>query len=228
MKRTKTLLTALLCLQLFVPVCFGIALALGWEFIITGTLPFFIFTTVGVLSLTVQLKNSGFVHGLATAIFPVSIINGLICLWVTQDLLVVPCVILQVLCCGYVFSTLSRKNWRRTLVKVFSTLLSIVLVLMCLLELFAGVMSRVTTVQEVSSPEGTYTAQLIDADYGATGGDTLVRVWDNSRTVYLPFSKLTPRHREIYRGDWGEFQDMTLSWQDDSTLMINERAYPVG
>lgn len=228
MKKSTIMMTALLLLQSFAPVCCGIALAMGWEFLVTGDLPFFAGSAILTVMLMLHMKKEGTDSRLAGLLFPLSVINGLVCLWVTRGVMGVPSVAIQVICCGNLFRELVPPSVWKKLAHVVSVLLVTALVLLSALELFVGAMSRVTVVREAESPEGTYTAQLIDADYGATGGDTLIWVYDNSRTVHLGPTCLTPAHQEVYRGNWGEFVDMTLSWQDDNTLLVNEKAYPVG
>lgn len=228
MKKQALLLSALLLLHGFVPVCYGITRAIGWEFLVNSELPFFLGMTILTTTVVVRLKGSQEPSVLAVILYPVSILNGLVCLWITKSLMGIPCVAVWVICCHTLFRELAPENFWRKLVSVVSGFLVAALVAMSGLTAFVGVMSRTTVVQEAESPEGTYTAQLIDADYGATGGDTLVKVWDNSRTVNLGLVRIAPEHQEVYRGNWGEFMDMTLSWQEDNILLINEKAYPIG
>lgn len=228
MKKQTALLSALLFLHGFVPVGYGIARAIGWEFLIHSELPFFLGLTIITLTVTVRLKWSKHPTALVVALYPVSIVNSVICLWITKSLMAIPCVAVFVICCGTLFRELAPVNIWRKLVSVLSVLLVLALIALSALTAFVGVMTRTTVVQQVDSPNRTYTAQLIDADHGATGGDTLVKVWDNSRTVHLWLVRFTPQHQEVYRGNWGEFMDITLSWRDDETLLINERAYPIG
>lgn len=228
MKKQTLLLSALLVLHSFTPVCWGIARAIGWEFLVSSELPFFLGLTIVTLTVTVRLKWSKHPTALVAVLYPVSILNGLICLWVTKSLMAIPCVAVCVVCCHTLFRELAPRNIWRKLTAFLSGLLVTALILLSALTAFVGVMTRTTMVQQVDSPEGTYTAQLIDADYGATGGDTLVKVWDNARTLNLGLVRFAPHHQEIYRGNWGEFMDMTLSWQDENTLLINEKAYPIG
>lgn len=228
MKNQRLLLSALLLFHGFVPVCYGIAQAVGWEILVKGELPLFLGLTILSVTVAVRLKTSQESSVLALVLYPVSILNGLVCLWITESLMGIPCMAVCVLCCFTLFRKLAPAHIWRKPVAVLSAFLVVVLIVLSALTAFVGMMSRVTVVQSADSPNGTYTAQLIDADYGATGGDTLVKVWDNSRTVKLGLVWLTPHHQEVYRGNWGAFMDMTLSWQNDSTLLINEKAYPIG
>lgn len=228
MKKQTVLLSALLFLHGFAPVGYGIARAIGWEFLIYSELPFFLGLTIITLTVTVRLKWSKHPTALVVALYPVSIVNSVICLWITKSLMAIPCVAVFVICCGTLFRELAPVNIWRKLVSVLSVLLVLALIVLSAVVVFADGFGYIEVIQQIDSPEGTYTAQLIEVNEGALGGATLVKIWDNARTVHLGPTCLTPAHQEAYRGDWGEFMDMTLSWQDDSTLLINERAYPIG
>lgn len=228
MKKQTALLSALLFLHGFAPIGYGIARASGWEFLINSEQPLFLGLTIVTLTATVRLKWSKDPTALVVVLYPMSILNGLVCLWITKSLMAIPCVAVWVICCGILFRELAPQNIWPKLTAFLSGLLVAALILMSGLTALVGVMTKTTVIQQVDSPNGTYTAQLIDADHGATGGDTLVKVWDNSRRVHLGLVWFTVKPREVYRGDWGRFKDMTLSWQDDETLVINKKAYPIG
>lgn len=75
-------------------------------------------------------------------------------------------------------------------------------------------------VDTVYSPDGSYRAELIDSNDGALGGDTVVKVYDE--TGILP-----RRPQTVYIGPWGEFEDMELYWKSDTVLCINGKAYEI-
>ena len=68
------------------------------------------------------------------------------------------------------------------------------------------------------SPNSVYLAEVIDADAGATGGSTLVKI---TRQKYFRKSRI------IYRGRWGEGERITLRWETDEILYINENKYVI-
>ena len=35
------------------------------------------------------------------------------------------------------------------------------------------------------------------------------------------------REYTVYSGDWGEFQDMEVSWRDGDTLLINDQVWEI-
>lgn len=78
-----------------------------------------------------------------------------------------------------------------------------------------------TIIEQVTSPDKSYTAILINSDQGALGGDTLVSIeYNNTKIIgYGYFEK------NLYIGEWREFETIDLKWKDDHTLLINEKVY---
>ncbi|MCH5251735.1 MAG: hypothetical protein J1F22_02065 [Lachnospiraceae bacterium] len=112
---------------------------------------------------------------------------------------------------------------------------------MILLFLFVGVFffvflfgdfGKTTVVKQLASPEGKYLAMVIDDDQGALGGSTLVEIagTDKMGTFYSPFGKFEKEARGnlIYEGEWGEFEDMEIYWEDEECLIINGKKYEAG
>ena len=70
-----------------------------------------------------------------------------------------------------------------------------------------------------TSPEGTYSIEVIDSDQGALGGDTVVVVYYEKPIVHLGIVKIMKDPESLYIGDWKE--DIRISWVDDDTVVIN-------
>ena len=75
--------------------------------------------------------------------------------------------------------------------------------------------------------DGRHYAELIDDDQGALGGNTIVNVYPRGK-LDLGLIRFCRRARNVYWGDWGEFNDMTIEWKDNDTLLINGKEYPAG
>lgn len=105
-------------------------------------------------------------------------------------------------------------------------LLSMPIAFILFLELFFDLGVN-TVVQEIESPDGTYLVQVIDSDQGALGGDTLVEVRRDDRTIDLLVVRLTKSPTCVYRGNWGEYKHMRIEWQDETTLLINGEIYHI-
>lgn len=223
MKKQNVLLLALLLIQLFYPVCLAIALVSGWEFALFSEPIFLLLLAALTIGLTVALYRieQPVPSALVLKLFPTSAVCGICTLLGTQSLLALPCVLCCCVCTGILFGFYTRKGIGRTLALGVSGLLIFFLVLSTPLDLFGDAMRKVTVMREVPSPDGTYTAKVIDADYGATGGDTLVRVYDNTRTINIGLGSFTPDNELGYRGEWGRWDELDIRWLDDHTLSLD-------
>lgn len=92
--------------------------------------------------------------------------------------------------------------------------------------LIFGSIGQNTVVQSVESPEGNYTALVINSDQGALGGDTLVEVQEKGG-VNLLVLRIEKKPQRVYSGQWGEFDNMKLSWKDEGCLVINGTEYAI-
>jgi hypothetical protein len=84
-----------------------------------------------------------------------------------------------------------------------------------------------TVVRSALSPNAIFLAEIIDADAGATGGNTLVYVIPLNHDLNLFIGTLKKDSQIVYKGRWGEFASMTLRWEGDKILYINEKQYVV-
>ena len=223
MKKQTVLLLLLLLAQLIFPVCKFTALANAWEFFLFSEPVFLLLlaaTTVGLTVALCRLEDT-VPSRLSHWLFLVTVIGGLFCLWGTRTLVAAPCALCCCVCAGVLFHKFSKKGAGRVFMLMLTVVLSFALILSGAADLFAEVMSNVTVMREVPSPNGTFTAKVIDADYGATGGDTLVRVYDNSKTVNILLGSFTPKSELGYRGEWGRWDELEVSWLDDHILILN-------
>ncbi len=81
-----------------------------------------------------------------------------------------------------------------------------------------------TDLQTIPSPDGTHCAVIVDADYGATGGNTLVEVRD-AHPVNLVFFGLRRPTIKVYSGPWGEWDSLAVAWESDTVLQIKGHPY---
>jgi hypothetical protein len=84
-----------------------------------------------------------------------------------------------------------------------------------------------TVVRSELSPNSIFLAEIVDSDAGALGGSTHVYVTRLNSDLNLFIGTLKRDPQWIYRGRWGEFQTMTLRWEGDNMLYINEKQYVV-
>lgn len=82
-----------------------------------------------------------------------------------------------------------------------------------------GSIGEETVIQTEDSPDGRYTAQLIQRDEGALGGSTFIEVKDNEKTYKFLFWEFESKEKCIYVGRWSEAFDMDMQWLDEDTLV---------
>lgn len=225
--RRKLFLLLLLLVQALLPLCHGLAWLAKMEFILTSERGYLIVTTVLTVGLTclVMWDKTEFSSWMGLALLPVGLVN---CVLVAIGFGLPGCLCAPILCicCWIVGCHSMPKGLWKVIGLIMSGFLTVLLVLLLPLAALFGDFGYVEVVEEATSPEGTYTAQLINADQGALGGDTFVWIYDNSRTVDLLFARFAPEREVFYRGEWGEFADMDLVWTDDETLTIEKTPVP--
>ncbi|MCK9478957.1 MAG: hypothetical protein M0R40_05580 [Firmicutes bacterium] len=84
-----------------------------------------------------------------------------------------------------------------------------------------------TVVKSELSPNSIYLVEIIDNSQGALGGNTFVNVTRQSQNINLFVGELKKSPERIYTGRWGEFETMTLRWETDEILYINEKKYVI-
>ena len=89
--------------------------------------------------------------------------------------------------------------------------------------MFASI-GTVEVVERVESPNGTYYAELINVDEGALGGDTLIKVYKSLRSD-LGVAEISDDGEIIYKGPWGNFDCMDLSWKEEDILLVYNSEY---
>lgn len=94
-----------------------------------------------------------------------------------------------------------------------------------LMSLFGLLMGGAQTVEaEYPSPQGTLTAHVRIADTGATGGDTLIRVYEADRRIPLLLGEFRKKTYERY-ADWLEEPDFL--WLDEERFLWGGEEYTV-
>ena len=71
-----------------------------------------------------------------------------------------------------------------------------------------------------------YYAYVIEHDAGATGGSTMVDVYENFKLDLLLF-EIKKIGKRLYDGNWGEGRNMEVYWKDNDTLVINSIEYNI-
>jgi len=178
------------------------------------------------LSLLIHRASDSPAKCLCSIVFPVSIVIGSMEALFLQSLPAVFLSGLNCICTESLYAQFLPPRWYKYLITLLCTLLLIAHFYLCGLVLIFGQIGAERIVQEAPSPDGKKTAQLIDDNQGALGGNTFVYI-RSRRILPLLFGALRPDSELIYRGHWGEFDAIFLSWQDEDTLLINGIPHPL-
>ena len=96
-----------------------------------------------------------------------------------------------------------------------------------IVEHFCGEFGKTSVVKQVASPDQSYVAEVLDVDQGALGGNTLVKIKGIGKEIPFLLGKLVPEEKNVYEGDWDEFETMDIQWKDNGTLLIDGNEYSV-
>ena len=89
-----------------------------------------------------------------------------------------------------------------------------------------GSIGYVKVVRSVPSPNGEYIAEILDSDQGALGGDTIIQIQEDKGINCLIF-KIEKKPNRIYYGEWGEFDDIDVRWENNEVVLIDSVKYPI-
>jgi len=180
-----------------------------------------------VLSAEEQEKNLSGIIKVFFALLPLlSLTNAVFLILENSSILVVVCVFICLGCSSF----LTIKHGKPLALKITTLVLSALMLLPIgffgFISLLFGNIGQNTVVKTVKSPNELYYAKVIDSDQGALGGDTLVDVYENKEINALVF-KISKKPQRVYHGEWGEFENMDIYWEDDCCLVINSVKYEI-
>lgn len=211
-----------LLLQLFLPLCVSLGYLTGRPFSLSVRWLFLIGLSSASIFLTKQLRKGEESYALIP-LLPLSIGNALFLLLqgVLGGVAAVVC-----LGCGWMLLEKAPKGFWRGACYILSVLLTVGFLLILPVWFFVQAMSSEDTVWKLDSPDKHYTAIVTSVDQGALGGDTIVEVRDNRESIHILLGRFTDSI-SIWRGGWGEHEDLNLCWENEDTLEICGISYHV-
>lgn len=230
MKKTAVFSTyILIALIIALPICVILSDCIGYDFELANypvsaviTALWAVFTVILSLSAKAYM-DSRILPVLYAAAAPLSFINTLFYMLADFNLWVVGSMCICCLCCFFLTLLLAKPLG----LKVTSLVLWGLMILPMGFFTFACALTgEAKVIQSLSSPNGTYNAQIIDDDQGALGGSTLVWVYEDKSFDALIF-KVSKSHKIIYSGRWEEFKNMELHWKNEHCLVINSTEYAI-
>lgn len=232
MKKTILLLSVLLAMIAWYP----LLVITGWiqKFTVTVQCPlaaYFVLTLVfSLISLYLMCLKEKTVNAVTTILsgllVPFSVANLFTWVWENRTFWFLLLALVWVVFSALLMYIYGKHAFFQGAMMGGSAVVLFLVVLLCLLLVFFSI-GRITIVQTLPSPEGTYYAQVIDDNQGALGGNTLVEVYDTRKKIDLFFLSIQKDPQRVYWGRWGEFPNMKLEWESEQVLVINGRAYEV-
>lgn len=233
MKKVKVILTWLLfVLTILYPAGVLITAVLGYDFELISISAF----TFIIALLAVCIVILDFVHKntfenkafyILLAILPIfSLINAVFYIFECPNIWVIVGTLISSGCSFYLTTKYGKPLALKIVALTVSALMILPIGCLSFVFLIFGNISQNTVVQTIESPSGKYYVQVIDNDQGALGGYTLVDVYEKSGINAIIF-KIEKKPQRIYSGDWGEFENMQIHWEDDECLIIDSREYRI-
>lgn len=236
MKKATSISTVILvCLYLLLPIAKLYAVLKGYEMALRGVMPISVVLAVLSLWVTVGLliwqekmtsKVDQILSTFSALLFPLAFLHWAIFLPLSGWNLV--SIIIAVLCLLF-FAVLLFRSVQPVPMRIFSgflaLLVSLPVSLWVLIAPVFGDFGLANVTMEVSSPEGSYVAQVLYENLGMFGANTYVKVYTKKINKELPLLSFNKTPVKI-TGNWGEKKESVLiEWQDDETLLINGKAY---
>lgn len=235
MKAKNAIMTAIpivLCLLLLlVPILELVGLCKGLEFSLNNELALVIVQAVlavGALVAFLVIKPE---PNLACRISlllaaPIAVANAL-CFVDSES---IASLIIALICGGCVFTIYLRflpDSNLKAASAVISVLLTILLAVLFVWGLIYGsVIKQKTVHEEIASPNGEYIA-VVCSEKSLFGTDTVIYIRKAEPEGKALFGSYRVPDMLVYEGEDHEVKSAVLSWLDDETLIINDRAYAV-
>lgn len=123
------------------------------------------------------------------------------------------------------FFVYSTNKWLKICAGIVGAVIASIFVFIFFISLIFANFGESNILQDIHSPNNTYSAVAISLDEGALGGDNVVYVRNIQKDINLLIGNLNSQRQQIWMGDWSDVP--TLEWADDNNLLINNKEYDV-
>lgn len=106
---------------------------------------------------------------------------------------------------------------------IISSVFSVILIIFSAILILISQSAKNTVIDRIISPESTLFAEIVNADQGALGGNTVVYIKGMHKTDFILFS--IRKNKRIYVGEWKE--NPKIKWKDENCLIINSKEFDV-
>lgn len=124
-----------------------------------------------------------------------------------------------------IFFVYSTNKWLKICAGIVGAVIASIFGFIFFISLIFANFVESNILQDLHSPNNTYSAVAISLDEGALGGDNVVYVRNIQKDINLLIGNLNSQRQRIWIGDWGDMP--TLEWVDDNNLLINNKEYNV-
>ena len=124
-----------------------------------------------------------------------------------------------------IFFVYSTNKWLKVCAGIVGAITASIFGFMFFIRLIFANFGESNILQDIYSPNNTYSAVAISLDEGALGGNNVVYVRNIQKDINLLIGNLNSQRQQIWIGDWGDVP--TLEWIDDNNLLINNKEYDV-
>ena len=200
----------------FIPFCLLYSNLLGFDFSLSDyTLFSIIFVFVSVLMLVaVFVKTELFIGKVFSCLFggavPLGFVVWLFYLSKSNLSCETGCVLLAVFCIIAIIIRIVKGRKAKIITSISCVVSFLVVTFFMIFFLFMGSIGTSTVLDTIQSP--------------AFGGNTVVEVSKKRKSDILIFC-FEEKGKQIYIGEWNEYDDMEIYWKDDSCLVINSKEY---
>ena len=233
MKTFAKLVTwGLFCIHALIPFCLLFSNLFGFAFSLSGyTLFSVICVSFSVLTLVVVfLKTELFLGKMFSRLFglslPLCTVEWLFFLTKGDFPYVIACVLVAFVCVVAVNVKLVKSKNAKIIISLSSAASFLFVTFFSVLFMFMGSIGASTVLDTIQSPDGVYYADIIDVDQGAFGGNTVVEVSKKRKADILIF-RFEEKGKQMYIGEWNEYDDMEIFWKQNDCLVINSEEYTV-
>lgn len=232
---TQWILIFIICL---LPVGVGLSALFGYNFTLKSYPAFAIVSltlAVGVFVLFILRRNDNekaFPVSFFCIVTPVSVINAVLYMlddiknWYWISFVLLACTVV----CFYFTVVSSAKKVSKIVSLITAGVIAVPVIFIGVFSVFLslvfGDVGENQVVSRIENADKSYYAIVVSSDQGALGGDTFVNVFKKIEIDAVIF-KVTDMPDTVYKGEFGEYEDMDIYWKDNRCLVINDEEYKI-
>lgn len=156
---------------------------------------------------------------------PLSILHAVMTTGACSRWVVVLCAAVTVGCCVLLAVRCREASVLKKVTLIAAGIVAVPACIIIVISLIVNGFGKTTVVRTVTSPDGSFCAEVIDHDEGALGGSTLVEVY--AKPFNAGAFRIGKRPETVYKGAWGEFETMEIYWKGEHCLVIDSVEHKV-